>query len=96
MDGDITGKDEAIVAEAMVIAAAHWTTHTLPKRLADTAPATPMALYIAVKYLQSLPDWDEARAKEYPMTAILVGRYPDFVEHALETDPAPADLAVQS
>lgn len=93
MDGDITGKDEAVVAEAMVLAAAHWNNVTLPQALLGAAQGSPLALYIAIKYLQSLPDWDEERIKEHPMKAILLGRYPDFVEQALETDPEPADIA---
>lgn len=94
MDGDVTGKDEAILAEALVIAAAHWSTYPLPQELL-AAPATPLALYIAIKYLQSLPPEHEHRIHEYAMKLILVERYTDFAERALGTDPAPAELAPQ-
>jgi hypothetical protein len=53
-----------------------------------------LALYIAVKYLQSLPEDDDLRIWEYGMKAILLGRYPDFVNEALSSDPSPPDLVL--
>jgi hypothetical protein len=94
LDGDITGKDESVVAQAIAMAAVHLKEVTLPQTLLQVAPAAPLALYIAVKYLQSLPEWDGERIIEHPMKAILLGRYPDFVEQALNIDPAPADFTL--
>jgi hypothetical protein len=93
MDAEITGKDEEVVAMAIAIASSHLHDTGLPQTLLDTAAASPLALYIAIKYLQSLPEWDEERINEHPMKAILLSRYPDFVEQALKTDPQPADMA---
>jgi hypothetical protein len=90
---DVTGKDEAVIAEAMVMAAAHWDTWPpRPKRPLSAARAAPSALYIAIKYLQSLSEEDERRINEYAMKVILLARYPDFVKEALAADPTPADL----
>ena len=94
MDGDVTGKDNVILAEALVIAAAHWSNYPLPQELL-AAPATPLALYIAIKHLQSLPPEHEERIHEYAIKLILVERYADFVERALEADSAPANLTLE-
>jgi hypothetical protein len=92
LDGDITGKDESIVAQAIAIAAVHLKEVTVPQALLQVAPLAPLALYIAVKYLQSLPEWDGERINEHPMKAILLGRYSEFVEQARKIDPEPADF----
>jgi hypothetical protein len=92
MQDDVTGKDDAITAQAIVIAATHRPDHSVPGELVRVAAAEPLALYIAIKYLQSLPEEDELRDCEYGMKAVLLGRYAEFVDKALVADPSPPDL----
>ena len=89
MSDDVTGKDEAITAQAIVMAATsqaivmaatYWDAYKPPEQLLKAAHAAPLALYTAIKYLQSLPREDDLRVNEYAMKAILLGRYPDFVK----------------
>ena len=94
MHNDVTGNDEAITAEAIVIAVNNRDNHPLPEKLSNAAKAEPLALYIAIKYLQSLPQDDERRSREYALKAVLLGRYSDFVEEALSSDPSPPDLSI--
>ena len=86
MNDDVTGKDEAITARAIAMAATHWDAYKPPEQLLNAAHAAPLALYIAIKYLQSLPEEDELRINECAMKAILLGRYPDFVKEAFASD----------
>jgi hypothetical protein len=94
MNDDVTGKDEAITAQAIVIAAAHRYEEELPNELLGSAELAPLALYVAVKYLQSLPEDDDLRIWECGMKAVLVGRYGDFVEQALSLDHSPPELSL--
>ena len=94
MNDDVTGNDEAITAQAMAIAATHRDACQLPAELLNSSQVAPLVLYIAVKYLQSLPEGDELRIGEYAMKAILLGRYADFVKKALTSDPSPPNLAL--
>jgi hypothetical protein len=66
---------------------AHWDTYPPPANLVNLANANPLALYIAIKYLQSLPKARELRESEPDMRAVLIACYPDFVKEALATDP---------
>jgi hypothetical protein len=91
---DVTGKGEAITAQAIVIAAAHRYEEEVPSELLANADPAPLALYIAVKYLQSLPQDDELRIWEHGMKAVLVGRYGHFVEQALSSDRSPPELSL--
>ena len=92
MQDDVTGKDDAITAQAIVIAATNRRDHSVPEELSSVAAAEPLALYIAIKFLQSLPEEDELRIEEHAMRAVLLGRYADFVDQALAADPMPPDL----
>jgi hypothetical protein len=94
MNDDVTGKDDAITAQAIAIAATHREAYQLPRELLSAARVEPLALYIAVKYLQSLPEDDDLRIDEYAMKAILLGRYADFVERAVASDPSPPNLVL--
>ena len=91
---DIPGRDEAIIAQAMVMAAAHWDSYSTPQSMLSVAWAVPLALYIAIKYLQSLPEEKRKRSDEDEMKAILLARFPDFVTEVLAADPTPADLVI--
>jgi hypothetical protein len=91
LQNDVTGKDEAVIAEALVLAAANRLACPIPYAL-RAAPTSPLALYIAVKYLATLSENDETRLHEHAMKAILVGRYPEFVQAALALDPDPPNL----
>ena len=90
MPDDQRGK--ALLAQAIEMSTAHWDTYPPPANLLTVANANPLALYIAIKYLQSLPEVHELRENEPEMRAILLACYPDFVKEALVTDPKPADL----
>ena len=96
MSDDVTGKDEAITAQAIVMAGTHWDAYKPPEQLLKAAHAAPLALYTAIKYLQSLPREDDLRVNEYAMKAILLGRYPDFVKQALASNSSPPDLVLFS
>lgn len=96
MSDDVTGDDEAIIARALAIATIHRAPNEVPGRLIQTADPAPLALYIALKFLQSLPRDDELRAEEYGMKAVLCGRYSEFVGVALSSDPSPPDIELFS
>jgi hypothetical protein len=96
MSDDVTGKDEVITAQAIALAATHWDTYKPPEQLLEAARAEPLALYIAIKYLQSLPEEDDVRVNEHAMKAVLLGRYPYFVKEALASDCSPPDLVLFS
>ena len=93
MSDDVTGDDEAIIPRALAIATIH---RAVPGRLIQTADPAPLALYIALKFLQFLPRDDELRAEEYGMKAVLCGRYSEFVGVALSSDPSPPDIELFS
>ena len=86
MSDDVTGKDEVITAHAIALAATHWDTYRPPKQLLEAANVGPLALYVVIKYLQSLPADDDLRVNEHAMKAILLGRFPYFVKEALASD----------
>jgi hypothetical protein len=92
MQADFTDRDKPILAQAMVMAAAYWDAAALPRALVTPANAMPLALYVALKYLQSLSDAEREESNETAMRAILLVGYPAFVKLALRVDPTPADL----
>jgi len=83
---------KALLAQAIVMSTAYWNTCPPPANLVNVANANPLALYIAIKFLQSLPKDHELRESEPEMRAVLLACYPNFVREALATDPKPADL----
>ena len=96
MSDDVTGKDEVITAHAIALAATHWDNYRPPEQLLEAAHVEPLALYVAIKYLQSLPAEDDLRVNEHAMKAILLGRFPYFVKEALASDSSPPDLVLFS
>ena len=96
MSDDVTGKDEVITAHAIALAATRWDTYRPPKQLLEAAHVEPLELYVAIKYLQSLPADDDLRVNEHAMKAILLGRFPYFVKEALASDSSPPDLVLFS
>jgi hypothetical protein len=68
--------DEGIIAKAMVIAAAVWESEPPPLSLVNEQDAIPLALYMALKHQQSLPDDERNWTEEEAMRRLLYEKLP--------------------
>ena len=93
-EDDLVSRNQQIIAMSISMARAYWETNRPPPNLmADSTQAIPLALYLAIKYQQSLPKKERMKFEEEEMKQILLSHFPDFVKEALATDPKPPILA---